>query len=132
MATMLHEYDTVELVTLIAAERIWFPDLYGDPWGDQGAVVDVHSYRTAAIEFMRGERIIALVDVHPNDVRVLTANLTATASVGHCQRLTSAVRSVGVVSAGGNVQNTIQHGKGGTLIVETGKETANTGKSGAS
>jgi len=84
MATMLHEYDTVELVTPIAAERIWFPDLYGDPClkpGDQGAVVDIHADGTAAIEFMRGERTVALVNVHPDEVRVLMKSLTATVSV---------------------------------------------------
>jgi len=84
VATVLHEYDTVELVTPIAAERIWFPNLYGDPClkpGDQGTVIDLHSDGTAAIEFMRGKRTVALVDVHPDEVRVLMKSLTATASV---------------------------------------------------
>jgi len=75
MATPLHEYDSVELVTPIADERVWFSDLYGSPHlapGDRGAVVDLHTDGTAAVEFMRGERTVALVDVHPDEVRVIT------------------------------------------------------------
>ncbi len=84
MAITLHEFDTVELVTPIVAERIWFSDLYGDPHlqpGDQGAVIDLHPDGSAAVEFMRGERTVALVDVLPDEVRVLTTSHTRPASV---------------------------------------------------
>ncbi len=61
---MIEEFDVVTLKTPLPA--------YGLVEGDEGTVVEAYrDYDNYTVEFMRGEKTVAIVSVHGKDLRVV-------------------------------------------------------------
>jgi hypothetical protein len=84
---MVHEFDTVALLTPLSADKLFpseLPEGTGLMPGDTGVVVDaMHAPAIYTVEFFRRGKTVAIADVTPDQIRLVQRYAPAAPEPAH-------------------------------------------------
>ncbi len=84
---MVHEFDTVTLLTPLSADKLFpseLPECVGLAPGDTGVVVDaMHAPAIYTVEFFRDGKTVAIADVTPDQIRLVQRSIPAAPEPAH-------------------------------------------------